>query len=121
MTAAVRRSHLVNVIQFKVLQKQQQDGRDGFNDDFFVPVDVDAEFHALQNRRPAEGERRGQGSLDKNLTNLLKHVMHSFYTVRFVQKLKSSHCGSELDNMTATGKLKSETYCRISLLKHIFI
>lgn len=45
--------HLVDVVQFEVLQKQQQDGGDGLHDDLLVPIDIDAEFHALQHGRPA--------------------------------------------------------------------
>lgn len=44
---------LVDVVQFEVFQKQQQDGRDGLHDDLLVSIDVDAEFHALEHGGPA--------------------------------------------------------------------
>lgn len=46
-------SNLVDVVQLEVLQQQQQDGRDGLHDDLLVSVDIHAELHALQHRRPA--------------------------------------------------------------------
>lgn len=45
--------NLINVVQFEVLQKQQQDGGDRLHNDLFVSIDVDAEFHALQHGGPA--------------------------------------------------------------------
>lgn len=53
----LRCSHLVDVVEFEVFQKQQQDGRDGFDNDFFVAIHINAEFHALQNRRPAASRK----------------------------------------------------------------
>lgn len=44
---------LVDVVQFEVFQKQQQDGRDGLHDDLLVSIDVDAQFHALEHGGPA--------------------------------------------------------------------
>lgn len=46
-----------------MLQKQQQDGGDGLHDDLLVPVDVDAQFHALQHGGPARVEHSGELSL----------------------------------------------------------
>lgn len=40
-------SYLVDVVQLEVLEKQQQDSRNGFNNDFFVAIHIDAKLHAL--------------------------------------------------------------------------
>lgn len=48
--------HLVDVVKFEVLQKQQQDGRDGLHDDLLVSIDINAKFHALQHCCPAESD-----------------------------------------------------------------
>ena len=40
--------YLIDVVEFEVFEKQQQDGRDGLHDDLFVAIDINTEFHALQ-------------------------------------------------------------------------
>lgn len=40
--------YLVDVVQLKVLEQQQQHSRDGLNDDLFVAVHIHAQLHALQ-------------------------------------------------------------------------
>lgn len=48
--------HLVDVIEFEVLQKQQQDGRDCLHNDLFVSIDINTKFHALQHSCPVESD-----------------------------------------------------------------
>lgn len=40
--------YLVDVVQLKVLEQQQQHGRNGLNDDLFVAVHIHPQLHALQ-------------------------------------------------------------------------
>lgn len=54
------RSYLVDVVEFEVFQKQQQDGRDGLHDDLLVSIDINTKFHALQHCGPAESDRTDQ-------------------------------------------------------------
>lgn len=46
-------TYLVDVVQFEVFQKQQQDGRDSLHYDLFVSIDINTKFHALQHCSPA--------------------------------------------------------------------
>lgn len=39
---------LVDVVQFEVLEQQQQHSRNGLNDDLFVAVHIHPQLHALQ-------------------------------------------------------------------------
>lgn len=55
--------HLINVVEFEVFQKQQQDGRDGFHDDLFVSIHIDAKFHALQHCGPVESDTANQTAI----------------------------------------------------------
>lgn len=48
--------HLVDVIELEVLEQKEQHGRNGFDDDLLVPIDVHPQLHALQYRGP-EGHR----------------------------------------------------------------
>lgn len=40
--------YLVDVVQLKVLEQQQQDSRNGLNNDLFVAVHIHPQLHALQ-------------------------------------------------------------------------
>lgn len=40
--------YLVDVVQLKVLEQQQEDGRNGLNNDLFVAVHIHPQLHALQ-------------------------------------------------------------------------
>lgn len=40
--------YLVDMVQFKVLEQQQQDSRNGLNNDLFVAVHIHPQLHALQ-------------------------------------------------------------------------
>lgn len=46
--------YLVDVIEFEVFEKQQQDGRDGLNNDLLVAVNIYTKLHALEHRGPAD-------------------------------------------------------------------
>lgn len=50
-------AHLVDVIQFEVLEQKEQDSRNGFDDDLLVPIDIHSQLHALQHCGP--GAHRG--------------------------------------------------------------
>lgn len=55
------KAHLVDVVQFEMLQQQQQRGRNALHNDLFVSVYIDPQFHALKNcDAGVEGEREGQ-------------------------------------------------------------
>lgn len=43
-------AHLVDVIQFEVLEEQQQDSRDGLDNDLFVAIHIHPQLHTLQHR-----------------------------------------------------------------------
>lgn len=62
-TTSVWRSYLVDVVEFEVFQKQQQDGRDGLHDDLFVSIDINTKFHALQHCGPAESDITDQSPI----------------------------------------------------------
>lgn len=46
--------NLINVVQFEMLEEQQQQSRDGLDDDLLVAVDVDPQLHALEDRDTGE-------------------------------------------------------------------
>lgn len=48
--------HLVDVIELEVLEQKEQHGRNGFDNDLLVAIDVHPQLHALQHRGP-EGHR----------------------------------------------------------------
>lgn len=52
-----RGRHLVDVVEFQVFEEEEQQGRDGLDDDFFVAVDIDAQLHALEDRDAAERKK----------------------------------------------------------------
>lgn len=55
-------AHLVDVIQFEVLEQEEQNGRNGFDDDLLVPIDIHPQLHALQHCGPgAHREMLGLG------------------------------------------------------------
>lgn len=70
--------HLVDVVNFEVFQKQQQDGRDGLHDDLLVSIDINAKFHALQHRGPVESDITNQSPIYLNYSPMWLHV----HTVR---------------------------------------
>lgn len=51
---------LIHVIDFEVLQIQQQNGRDRFDDDFFVAIDIDAQFSRLCHGQPIAMMKSGK-------------------------------------------------------------
>lgn len=53
-----RGRHLVDVVEFQVFEEEEQQGRDGLDDDFFVAVDIDAQLHALEDRDAAEKKNK---------------------------------------------------------------
>lgn len=54
------KAHLVDVVQFEMLQQQQQRGRNALHNDLFVSVHIDPQFHALKNCDAGlEGKREG--------------------------------------------------------------
>ena len=40
--------NLINMVEFEVLEEQQQQSRDGLDDDFLVAVHIDSQLHALE-------------------------------------------------------------------------
>lgn len=40
--------NLIDMVEFEVLEEQEQQSRDGLDDDFLVPVNIDSQLHALQ-------------------------------------------------------------------------
>lgn len=65
------RAHLVDVVEFEVFQEKQQNCRDGFHNDLFVPIHINTKFHALQHCGPAGSDRRDQVRSDNPRSVLL--------------------------------------------------
>lgn len=41
--------YLIDVIEFEVFQQQQEYGWNGFDDDFFMSIHINAQLHTLKN------------------------------------------------------------------------
>lgn len=52
---------LVDVVQLKVLQVEQQDRRDGFDNNLLVAINIDSEFCGLDNSHSEMGKQRKGG------------------------------------------------------------
>lgn len=72
LSAALGAAHLVDVVEFEVFEKEQEQGRDTLDDDLFVPVHIDAQLHALNHSDAATG--RGGLSAEAAMTTYTREL-----------------------------------------------
>lgn len=85
---ALLAAHLVDVVQFEVLEEQQEQGRNTLHNDLLVPVHIDAQLHALEN----SDATIGKGGV--NVEGGWRELLHSTYLDRIQCTQESRSLGN---------------------------